>query len=166
MLGLTLIFRAYCRAKAINASVTCASEAGTAAVRLRQGKKSRKLYWHTPIWLAVHHTVGMKKKLCCCIGKRLKDARAAAGLTQTDVADRCQTSRQTVSNWEQGALLPTWHLYQMCLIFGVSADYLLFGIKTIPLSQGKMVAQIFRALSDDQPRQEIHTRPDGRDDTT
>lgn len=34
------------------------------------------------------------------IGKKLKEARIASGLTQEQVADKINVSRQTISNWE------------------------------------------------------------------
>lgn len=34
------------------------------------------------------------------IGKKLKKARIACGLTQEQVADKINVSRQTISNWE------------------------------------------------------------------
>lgn len=36
------------------------------------------------------------------IGKKLRDARNAAGLTQESAAESLGVSRQTVSNWEKG----------------------------------------------------------------
>lgn len=36
------------------------------------------------------------------IGKKLKQARAQAGLTQEQAAEALFVSRQTVSNWETG----------------------------------------------------------------
>ncbi len=40
------------------------------------------------------------------IKKKLKDARANAGLTQEQVAEKIMVSRQTISNWENGKSLP------------------------------------------------------------
>jgi DNA-binding XRE family transcriptional regulator len=36
------------------------------------------------------------------IEKQLKDARANAGMTQEQVAEKIMVSRQTISNWENG----------------------------------------------------------------
>lgn len=36
------------------------------------------------------------------IGKKLRQARTQAGLTQEQAAERILVSRQTVSNWETG----------------------------------------------------------------
>ncbi|MCI8513772.1 MAG: helix-turn-helix transcriptional regulator [Lachnospiraceae bacterium] len=40
------------------------------------------------------------------INKKLKDARANAGLTQEPVAEKIMVSSQTISNWENGKSLP------------------------------------------------------------
>ena len=40
------------------------------------------------------------------IEKKLKEARANAGLTQEQVAEKIIVSRQTISNWERGKSLP------------------------------------------------------------
>lgn len=40
------------------------------------------------------------------IGKKLKKARIACGLTQEQVADKINVSRQTISNWENEKSYP------------------------------------------------------------
>ena len=40
------------------------------------------------------------------IGKKLKEARIASGLTQEQVADKINVSRQTISNWENEKSYP------------------------------------------------------------
>lgn len=91
---------------------------------------------------------GMDSRVYQQVGKRLRGARIAAGLTQKDVALACMVSRQTVSAWENGALLSTRQFYDLCLRYGVSADYLLFGVRTIPASGGKMLKEIFREIEE------------------
>lgn len=39
------------------------------------------------------------------IGKKLRQARTQAGLTQAQAAEKILVSRQTVSNWETGGSL-------------------------------------------------------------
>ena len=41
------------------------------------------------------------------IAETIKQAREARGLTQEDLAERCEVSRQAVSKWELGASVPT-----------------------------------------------------------
>lgn len=40
------------------------------------------------------------------IGKKLKDARIKAELTQENVAEKISVSRQTISNWENEKFYP------------------------------------------------------------
>lgn len=40
------------------------------------------------------------------IGVKLKEARLKSGLTQENVAERIQVSRQTISNWENEKSFP------------------------------------------------------------
>lgn len=62
------------------------------------------------------------------IGKKLKQARAQAGLTQEQAAEALFVSRQTVSNWETGKSLPDVLSAVRCgQLYGVSLDELLKG---------------------------------------
>lgn len=62
------------------------------------------------------------------IGKKLKQARAQAGLTQEQAAEALFVSRQTVSNWETGKSLPDILSVVRCgQLYGVSLDDLLKG---------------------------------------
>lgn len=50
------------------------------------------------------------------------------GLTQEDLADRLGVTRQAVSRWEQDLSFPeTKQLIELCRLFGLTADDLLFG---------------------------------------
>ena len=63
------------------------------------------------------------------IGKKLKDARNAAGLTQESAAESLGVSRQTVSKWENGSADPsTTNLLALAKLYGVAAEELLRGI--------------------------------------
>jgi transcriptional regulator with XRE-family HTH domain len=67
------------------------------------------------------------------IGSRLRDARKGAKLSLADVAQEIKLSKQAVSAWESGrTTLDALQLGNLALLYGVSADFLLFGIKTIP----------------------------------
>ena len=60
------------------------------------------------------------------IKKKLKDARANAGLTQEQVAEKIMVSRQTISNWENNNILPSIELLiRISKFFSVSTDFLL-----------------------------------------
>lgn len=62
------------------------------------------------------------------IGGRMREQRAAAGMSQDDLAARVYVSRQTISSWENGKTYPD--IQSMLLlseIFGVSVDALIKG---------------------------------------
>ena len=61
-------------------------------------------------------------KLC----EKLYELRRAAGLSQEELAERLNVSRQAVSKWENGASDPsTVNLLALAKLYGVSADELL-----------------------------------------
>lgn len=79
------------------------------------------------------------------ISRRLRECRLAAKLSQTDVARDFLISRQSVSGWERGEGLPTvLQLYEIGLLYGVSTDYILYGMLTMPRSAYPIVSEIFR----------------------
>lgn len=62
------------------------------------------------------------------IGTKLREARAAAGLTQERAAETLGVSRQTVSNWENGRTYPDIaNVVAMSDLYDVSLDRLLKG---------------------------------------
>ena len=62
------------------------------------------------------------------IKKKLKDARANAGLTQEQVAEKIMVSRQTISNWENGKSLPDIiSIINLRDLYQISLDELLKG---------------------------------------
>ena len=59
---------------------------------------------------------------------RLLEVRKKAGMTQSDLAEKLDVSRQAVSRWEMGTAKPEFeNLIAVSNIFGVSIDYLLKG---------------------------------------
>lgn len=65
------------------------------------------------------------------IGAKLKSARIAQKLSQEEVALSLNTSRSNISKYENDNLEPNlMTLKQLCLLYHVSADYLL-GINEI-----------------------------------
>ena len=66
------------------------------------------------------------------IGKKLRDARNAAGLTQESAAESLGVSRQSVSNWETGKTYPDIvSVIRMSGLYSVSLDCLLKEEKTV-----------------------------------
>jgi len=59
---------------------------------------------------------------------RLYEIRKKAGMTQSDLAEKLDVSRQAVSRWEMGTAKPEFeNLIAISNIFDVSIDYLLKG---------------------------------------
>lgn len=78
------------------------------------------------------------------IGARLKQSRLALGMSQPEVAAALNRTPQAISKWELGKSMPapdTWQLVGEVL--GVSLDYLVYGIRTVPVSDSPMIAKIF-----------------------
>ena len=89
----------------------------------------------------------MNKQLARDIADRLRSARIAARLTQEEVALDFLLSRQAVSSWERGQSLPSaTQLYEIGILYGVSLDYLLYGIRSMPMTQSKSVIAALSAL--------------------
>lgn len=58
--------------------------------------------------------------------EKILKLRRREGLSQEELANRLEVSRQAVSRWELGAAMPDApKLFQLSRIFGVTADYLL-----------------------------------------
>ena len=62
------------------------------------------------------------------LGERLAQLRTQAGLSQDDLAERLDVSRQSVSKWETGASVPGLdNLVKLSRLFGVPLDELVQG---------------------------------------
>lgn len=60
------------------------------------------------------------------IGKKIKELRKEAGLTQKQVAQMLNKSETGFASWEQGLSEPSVNdLRMLCMIFNVSANILL-----------------------------------------
>lgn len=58
--------------------------------------------------------------------KRIKQLRLERGLNQKSLGDAVGVSKQSVSNWENGNIMPSVDiLIRLSDFFGVSTDYLL-----------------------------------------
>lgn len=65
--------------------------------------------------------------------ERLRAARAAADITQGDVAEALGCSPNTIANWEKDRSTPCApDLVKLIRLYGVSADWLLTGIARLP----------------------------------
>ncbi|MGX6978082.1 helix-turn-helix domain-containing protein [Vagococcus elongatus] len=62
------------------------------------------------------------------IGRKLKEARLASGMTQEQVAEKIGVSRQSISNWENEKNFPDIiSVIHLSDVYGVSLDILLKG---------------------------------------
>lgn len=62
------------------------------------------------------------------IGERIYDLRSKNNMSQGDLADKLDVSRQTISKWENGMCMPEAEkLIQLSNIFSVSTDFILKG---------------------------------------
>ena len=60
------------------------------------------------------------------MGNKIAKKRKDAGLTQTEFAEKLSVTRQTVSRWEAGTVMPDIDkIADIAQILGVSCDYLL-----------------------------------------
>lgn len=60
------------------------------------------------------------------LSEKIRDLRKKSGLSQEELAEKLDVSRQAVSKWELGAAVPTADkLLELSDFFGVSLDYLM-----------------------------------------
>lgn len=65
------------------------------------------------------------------IANTIRDLRKQNGISQEQLAERLNVSRQSVSKWETGQSIPELDkISEMSVIFGVSTDYLINGVET------------------------------------
>ncbi len=64
------------------------------------------------------------------IGNKLYELRKSKNLSQEELADRLNVTRQTISKWETNQSTPDFDkIVPLCEIYGISADELLKGVK-------------------------------------
>jgi DNA-binding transcriptional regulator YiaG len=62
------------------------------------------------------------------IGQRMRDRRLVMGLTQDQLADRCDVSSATIAHWESGrGLPPAGHFPVVAVQLNTTCNYLLTG---------------------------------------
>lgn len=60
------------------------------------------------------------------LGERIKELRIAHKMSQVQLADRLGVSKQSISNWENGNIMPSIEmLLKIADLFSVTTDYLL-----------------------------------------
>jgi len=88
-------------------------------------------------------------------GKRFKEARLAAGLTQRQLADSCGISDRTVSAWETGVAegIIAEHLFCVADKLGVDARWLATGERT-PSAVTAELSELLRGIESLPPDQQ------------
>ncbi len=82
------------------------------------------------------------------IGRRIKQKRISAGLTQETLAERIGFSKNHVSSIERGKYLPTTHfIAQLCSELGETPDYYLIGRK---VDETDEIMNLIRQLPQDK----------------
>ena len=72
------------------------------------------------------------------IGEKLIRLRTLAGLSQEQLSEKIDVSRQSVSKWEMDQALPQIDkVMQLCKLYGITADDLLSESKEIPINDAK-----------------------------
>ena len=68
------------------------------------------------------------------LGQKLKEIRKKFGLSQEQLAEIMNVSRQAITKWETDVGLPdTENLKELSRIFGITIDYLLDNNNELPL---------------------------------
>jgi len=63
------------------------------------------------------------------MGERIYELRKQSNMSQGELADELDVSRQTISKWENDSSIPELDkIIRLCEVFGVSSDYILRGI--------------------------------------
>lgn len=82
------------------------------------------------------------------LGEKLKKLRKARGLSQEQLADQLNVSRQAISKWELGESTPdTDNLVALSDYYGVSFDYLLRDQEVPEVSEKVMMREVQPLIS-------------------
>lgn len=92
------------------------------------------------------------------LGRKIKAARVAKGLSQSELAEKCEVSSSAIiSNWENGNNFPDVDkLSKLCIALDVSLSYMFdyYSDKSRDLSPDEWeIIQNFRLLSDEDQKQ-------------
>jgi DNA-binding XRE family transcriptional regulator len=76
----------------------------------------------------------MNEEVRRAIGGRLREFRVSMGLTQVAMARLLKAKRQSVSAWENGKSMPLCEDWLTLGLMGMSLDYVVLNIRTVPVS--------------------------------
>lgn len=70
------------------------------------------------------------------IGRRIKEARKHLSILQDTIAEECNLSKTTISDFERGEKRPGFDLlYYLHTRYNISIDYILFGVGNLVISK-------------------------------
>lgn len=82
-------------------------------------------------------------------GKRITELRKKVGLSQDDLAEKANVSRQTVYRWESDNRTPDGeNIKSLCKILGTDAEYILHGSAALKAAKkGRGVLRLIAAIA-------------------
>ena len=90
--------------------------------------------------------------------ERLAQLRREHGLSQNDLAEKLNVSRQAISRWEQGTAVPSSdNLIYLSRLYGITLDELVYGKEEIEIEQAEEAAEI--PVPEETDRVKTQTRP-------
>ena len=90
--------------------------------------------------------------------ERLAQLRKDHGLSQNDLADKLNVSRQAISRWEQGTAVPSSdNLIYLSRLYGITLDELVYGKEEIEIEQTEEATEI--SVPEETDSAKTQTRP-------
>ena len=90
--------------------------------------------------------------------ERLVQLRKDRSLSQNDLAEELNVSRQAISRWEQGTAVPSSdNLIYLSRLYGITLDELVYGKEKIEIEQAEEAAEIL--VPEETDRVKTQTRP-------
>ena len=82
------------------------------------------------------------------VGRRLAEARRAAGLDAADLATQLGIEPSVVEDWETGRTTPSGHrLARLAGLLGVSLSWLVVGHGTEPVERDQAISELRQAIA-------------------
>mgnify|MGYP000546073148 CR=1 FL=1 len=92
------------------------------------------------------------------LNERLAQLRKEHGLSQNDLAEKLNVSRQAISRWEQGLAMPSSdNLIYLSRLYGITLDELIYGKEEIENEQAEEAEEI--SVPEETDSAKTQTRP-------
>ncbi len=92
------------------------------------------------------------------LNERLAQLRKEHGLSQNDLAEKLNVSRQAISRWEQGLAMPSSdNLIYLSRLYGITLDGLIYGKEEIENEQAEEAEEI--SVPEETDSAKTQTRP-------